>query len=282
MQVDLNESTGSALPFESLGQLRILCVSPDGLLLLAIDVEGKALLINRKRQVLLHHFSFKGPVAAAKFSPDGQFIACAVQRLIQVSTGHYYGLMLKGCCLQCWGEVATSGPWLTSQITLVRQLLSISNMLDYDSAHDHLFAGRQFLQLLFVPKFHVLLVRCQHSAWPTIMVYGRCGAHLASRRMWLLCSCTARMVSAMPTSLPLIGQRTLNGLLLSLRTFQPGYTPLGQHVNATILTKQPIHQHQHNNTILLHEPCDSAHVVLLCFAMALHHAMFLSTQSFHM
>ncbi|DBA78910.1 hypothetical protein WJX77_008158 [Trebouxia sp. C0004] len=84
LQTDLNESTGSALPFESLGQLRNLCVSPDGLLLLAIDTEGKALLINRKRQVLLHHFSFKGPVATAKFSPDGQYIACAVQRLVQV------------------------------------------------------------------------------------------------------------------------------------------------------------------------------------------------------
>ncbi|KAL0036124.1 hypothetical protein WJX79_004341 [Trebouxia sp. C0005] len=84
LQTDLTESTGSALPFESLGQLRNLCVSPDGLLLLAIDTEGKALLINRKRQVLLHHFSFKGPVATANFSPDGQYIACAVQRLVQV------------------------------------------------------------------------------------------------------------------------------------------------------------------------------------------------------
>ncbi|KAA6423408.1 MAG: WD40 repeat [Trebouxia sp. A1-2] len=83
-RTDLTESTGSALPFESLGQLRNLCVSPDGLLLLAIDTEGKALLINRKRQVLLHHFSFKGPVATANFSPDGQYIACAVQRLVQV------------------------------------------------------------------------------------------------------------------------------------------------------------------------------------------------------
>ena len=90
-QVDLSESTGSALPFESLGQLRTLCASPDGLLLLAVDVEGKALLINRKRQVLLHHFSFKGPVATAKFSPDGQYIACAVQRLVQVSMSLHLG-----------------------------------------------------------------------------------------------------------------------------------------------------------------------------------------------
>lgn len=90
-QVDLNESAGSALPFESLGQLRTLCLSPDGVLLLAVDTEGKALLINRKRQVLLHHFSFKGPVAVARFSPDGKFIACAVQRLVQVRfTCHMY------------------------------------------------------------------------------------------------------------------------------------------------------------------------------------------------
>lgn len=98
-QVDLNESTGSALPFESLGQLRSLCVSPDGLLLLAIDVEGKALLINRKRQVLLHHFSFKGPVAAAKFSPDGQYIACAVQRLVQVSMSWHLQMQVAYLCL---------------------------------------------------------------------------------------------------------------------------------------------------------------------------------------
>lgn len=97
-QVDLNESTGSALPFESLGQLRTLCLSPDGLLLLAIDVEGKALLINRKRQVLLHHFSFKGPVATARFSPDGQFIACAVQRLVQVSMSLH---LQKQVALRC-------------------------------------------------------------------------------------------------------------------------------------------------------------------------------------
>lgn len=111
VQVDLNESAGSALPFESLGQLRTLCLSPDGVLLLAVDTEGKALLINRKRQVLLHHFSFKGPVAAAKFSPDGQFIACAVQRLVQVLSQNTVGqtrqlmahrMFLIAACMQVW------------------------------------------------------------------------------------------------------------------------------------------------------------------------------------
>jgi hypothetical protein len=66
-------------------QIRTLCLSPDGQLLLSIDENGRALLIARTRRVLLHHFSFKGPVAAAAFSPDGRFVAVAVGRLLQVS-----------------------------------------------------------------------------------------------------------------------------------------------------------------------------------------------------
>lgn len=64
-------------------QIRTLCLSPDGGLLLAIDEDGRALLINRRCRVLLHHFTFKAPVAAARFSPDGRFIAAAVGRLLQ-------------------------------------------------------------------------------------------------------------------------------------------------------------------------------------------------------
>ena len=65
-------------------QIRTICVSPDGILLLAIDEQGRSLLINKKRRALLHHISFKGPVGAAKFSPDGRFVACAVGRILQV------------------------------------------------------------------------------------------------------------------------------------------------------------------------------------------------------
>jgi periodic tryptophan protein 2 len=51
---------------------------------LSIDEDGRALLINKQRRALLHHFSFKGPVAVAKFSPDGKYIAVGVGRLVQV------------------------------------------------------------------------------------------------------------------------------------------------------------------------------------------------------
>ncbi|KAK9845761.1 hypothetical protein WJX81_001752 [Elliptochloris bilobata] len=83
-QVDLTASVSSTLPFECAKQIRTLCLSPGGGLLLAIDEDGRALLINRHRRVLLHHFSFKASVAAARFSPDGKFIAAAVGRLLQV------------------------------------------------------------------------------------------------------------------------------------------------------------------------------------------------------
>lgn len=66
-------------------QIRILCLSRDGQLLLSIDESGRALLIARQRRVLLHHFSFKGPVSAAQFSPDGKYVAVAVGKLLQVS-----------------------------------------------------------------------------------------------------------------------------------------------------------------------------------------------------
>jgi periodic tryptophan protein 2 len=65
-------------------QVQTFCISPNGQLLLSIDEDGRSLLINWERRTLLHHFTFKQPVAAAKFSPDGRYIACAVGRLLQV------------------------------------------------------------------------------------------------------------------------------------------------------------------------------------------------------
>ena len=65
-------------------QIRTVAVNSLTGLLLAIDEEGRSLLINKRRRTLLHRFSFKGPVAAAAFSPDGRYIACAVGKLLQV------------------------------------------------------------------------------------------------------------------------------------------------------------------------------------------------------
>lgn len=84
LQIDLVQSTSQTLPFENLKQIRTLCVSPNGSLLLSVDEDGRALLINRARRALLHHFSFKEAVRAAKFSPDGRYLAVAVGKVLQV------------------------------------------------------------------------------------------------------------------------------------------------------------------------------------------------------
>lgn len=55
--------------------------------MLSIDEDGRALLINKARRALLHHFSFKGSVQAAVFSPDGAYVAVAVGKLLQVRGG---------------------------------------------------------------------------------------------------------------------------------------------------------------------------------------------------
>ena len=83
-QINLAHSTSQTLPFENLKQVRTLCLAPDGRLLLSVDEDGRALVVDRQRRVLLHHVSFKAPVRAAKFSPDGAYVAVAVGKLLQV------------------------------------------------------------------------------------------------------------------------------------------------------------------------------------------------------
>ena len=81
---DLIKSETTTLPCENIKNVSRIAVSPNGALLLSVDEEGKSLLINLRRQVVLHHFSFKGPVSAVKFSPDGAFIAAAVGKILQI------------------------------------------------------------------------------------------------------------------------------------------------------------------------------------------------------
>ena len=78
------KSVSSTLPYELRSNVRTLCVSPDGKILVAIDDTGRALVINRKHNALLHHFSFKDVVRVASFSPDGRYLAVGVGRLVQV------------------------------------------------------------------------------------------------------------------------------------------------------------------------------------------------------
>ena len=46
--------------------------------------DGRALLVNFRRGVVLHHFNFHKPVKAIKFSPDGKYIAATHDTHVQV------------------------------------------------------------------------------------------------------------------------------------------------------------------------------------------------------
>lgn len=81
---DLNKSETHTLPSQSSTNIRRIAASPDGVFLLAIDEKNRCLFINLRLRVVLHRITFKHPVATAKFSPDGQLIAVAAGKLLQI------------------------------------------------------------------------------------------------------------------------------------------------------------------------------------------------------
>ncbi|KAF7318872.1 Small nucleolar ribonucleoprotein complex subunit [Mycena chlorophos] len=72
---DLVNNKSWTLPFENRKNIASIALSPDANVLISVDEDGRALLVNFRRGVVLHHFNFKKPVKDIKFSPDGKFIA---------------------------------------------------------------------------------------------------------------------------------------------------------------------------------------------------------------
>lgn len=64
--------------------IRILSLSPDGVILVTVDVDGRCLVSNLAQRIVLHHFNFKAVVRDLQFSPDGNYIAAAVGNRMQV------------------------------------------------------------------------------------------------------------------------------------------------------------------------------------------------------
>ncbi|OWM81820.1 periodic tryptophan protein 2 [Punica granatum] len=81
---DLLKSQTVTLPVQASSNIRRVAASPDGVFLLAIDDNNRCLFINLPRRAVLHRITFKGPVHAAEFSPDGKFIAVGTGKLVQI------------------------------------------------------------------------------------------------------------------------------------------------------------------------------------------------------
>lgn len=72
---DLRRNKSETLPIESKYNFTTLALSPNGMLLVAVNEVGGALLINIARRIVIHRFNFHGPVTDAKFSPNGRYLA---------------------------------------------------------------------------------------------------------------------------------------------------------------------------------------------------------------
>lgn len=61
-----------------------IALNKQGTLMLTVDDNGRAILVNFVSRVVLHHFNFKGIVRDIKFSNDGHYFAVAVDRFVQI------------------------------------------------------------------------------------------------------------------------------------------------------------------------------------------------------
>jgi periodic tryptophan protein 2 len=80
-------------PFENRKNITAIALSPDANVLVTVDegmfnkydnngplnslltADGRALLVNFRRGVILHHFNFHKQVKDIKFSPDGKYVS---------------------------------------------------------------------------------------------------------------------------------------------------------------------------------------------------------------
>ena len=83
--LDLLHHNCRTLPIEARSNIRQIALSPnDDRLLIVVDVNSYAMLINYHRGVILHRFKFKRPVRTIKFSPNGSKFAVSYGKFVQV------------------------------------------------------------------------------------------------------------------------------------------------------------------------------------------------------
>ena len=80
----LYSNSSYTLPLTHRRDISRLALNPQGNLLLTIDEDGRAILTNFHRRVILHHFSFRSKVNALAFSTEGRHFAVGVGRYVEV------------------------------------------------------------------------------------------------------------------------------------------------------------------------------------------------------
>lgn len=81
---DLVNNKSFTFSYEHRKNVARIALNPQSTLLISVDDDGRAILVNMVRRSVLHHFNFKDKVGDIKFSPDGSHFAVAAGRNIQI------------------------------------------------------------------------------------------------------------------------------------------------------------------------------------------------------
>lgn len=81
---DLNNSKSFTFSYEHRKNIARIALNPQATLLISVDVDGRAILVNFISRTVLYYFNFKEVVHDLKFSPDGKYFAVAAGRQVQV------------------------------------------------------------------------------------------------------------------------------------------------------------------------------------------------------
>ncbi|KAI5955532.1 PWP2 [Candida theae] len=81
---DLIRSQSFTFSYQHRKNVQCMALNKQNTLLISIDEDGRAILLNFVSRVVLHHFNFKSRVNAVAFSPCGKYLAVAVGKFVQV------------------------------------------------------------------------------------------------------------------------------------------------------------------------------------------------------
>ncbi|GMF03805.1 unnamed protein product [Ambrosiozyma monospora] len=81
---DLTNNKSFTLDYEHRKNIACIALNKQQTLLISVDEDGRAILVNFRARTVLHHFNFKERVHDIQFSPDGTHFALAAGRFLQV------------------------------------------------------------------------------------------------------------------------------------------------------------------------------------------------------
>lgn len=81
---DLIHNKSFTFDYEHRKNIAAIALNPQGSLLMTVDEDGRAILVNFRARTVLHHFNFKNKVRSIDFSPDGTHFAVAAGRFVEV------------------------------------------------------------------------------------------------------------------------------------------------------------------------------------------------------